>query len=108
MPNPVALSLVWYEALYYIYINIESKLYNNNGEIRRIYEHTQPVWGKLFMVFECWYSPSRSLAFASYPIPDMKVPYIPASLKVSLFTLLPYTTNIGLIKYFRGNTCGYR
>lgn len=96
------IGLYWQNILYYIYINVESNLYN--GISKTMYIFTNPVWGQLFMVLEYGYAPAKSFRQSSFPIPDVRKPYVPAKLRYSLFTMLPYTISIVICKYLHGNS----
>lgn len=95
------IGLYWQNTLYYIYINIESNLYN--GISKTMYNLTKPVWNQLFMVLEYGYVPAKSYRQSKFPIPDIQKPYEPAELEYSLFKLMPYTISITLFKYLHGN-----
>jgi hypothetical protein len=56
------------------------------------------------MKFEYGTYPSRSIRFATYPIRDILRPYVPIQVRYSLFKLLPYTTNVRLLRYLEGNS----
>ena len=103
-PPTVIIGLFMHDCLYFIYFHIESHLY---GPITKdMYKNTEPVWGKVFKIFEYPHSPARSIKFIHFPIPDLKKPYIPIELNWSLFSWFFVVINIPFIKYIHGNTFG--
>jgi len=100
LPTLAIIGAYWYDFLYYLYIHIESRMYNNS--ITEMYKYTSPVWGTLFMIFERRRESARSMKFLAWPIPDtlsVYHPYIPTQFKYSIFNFLPYASNIVLYKY---------
>lgn len=102
LPLLAHIGLYWQNTLYYIYVNVESGLYN--GMSKDMYKFTAPVWGRLFMVLEYSYAPAKSYRQSLFPIPDIRRSYRPANLRYSLFAFLPYTLPVIVIKYLRSNS----
>lgn len=101
-PLQATLVLVWHDILYYLYCEVESRLYNTIG--KQMYIKISPVWGKTFFIFEKSFAPARYLRDATFPIHDSKQLYTPAPTVFSLYFLLPNNISIPFILYFSGKS----
>ncbi len=101
-PRFVPVGMFMHDFLFFIYQNIESKLY---GPISRdMYKNTPPVWGNLFKVLEYGFTPSRHISQIAWPIPDIRRRYIPTRLAYSIHNVFPFVLNLTFIKYIYGSS----
>jgi len=101
LPLQGMLALHWHDLLYFLYLNIETHLYS--GKNARMYLHTSPVWGRVFMIFEYPVAPARTPRRVNDLLPDVKSAYTPFQPVFSLFRLLPYKVCVPFIPYLKSN-----